>query len=222
MIDSEYRGKIKVSQVSETLSQTGEEIAFNPENILSESSKKKLSNKDVSAKLYIFAYMKSPAYYTKHGRTHVKLNTKCNWKKYFSLHEFACKCSVCNRNPNTIPKNMPPLELLEVLTELREYFGQPITINSGYRCPTHNNNIGGAEKSRHVIGDAVDIVVKNTTTESVYKHIISKYGDRPYGIAVNINASNKYAGFVHIDTRGVKARWAYNSAGKYLINGGNK
>ena len=76
LTDSEYRGKIKVSQVSESLSQTGEEIAFKPENILSESSKKKLSNKDVSAKLYIFAYMKSPAYYTKHGQTHVKCGIK--------------------------------------------------------------------------------------------------------------------------------------------------
>ena len=84
LTDSEYRGKIKVSQVSESLSQTGEEIAFKPENILSESSKKKLSNKDVSAKLYIFAYMKSPAYYTKHGQTHVKCGIKkdflCNTK----------------------------------------------------------------------------------------------------------------------------------------------
>ncbi len=65
-------------------------------------------------------------------------------------------------------------------------------------------------------------MVKNNTRESVYKHIISKYGDRPYGIAVSINANNKYAGFVHIDTRGVNARWAYNSAGKNLINGGNR
>ena len=222
LTNSEYRGKVKISTVSEQISQTGEEITFKPKDILSDSSKKKLENKDISAKLYIFAYMKSPAYNTKHGKTHAELSAKCNWKKYFSLHEFACACSICNRNPNTIPNGMPPLELLEILTELREHFGQPITINSGYRCPTHNKNIGGAEKSRHVVGDAVDIVIKNNITESVYNYIISKYGNRPYGIAVSINSNNKYAGFVHIDTRGVKARWAYNRAGNYLVNGGNK
>ena len=222
LTNSEYRGKVKISTVSEQISQTGEEITFKPKDILSDSSKKKLENKDISSKLYIFAYMKSPAYNTKHGKTHAELSAKCNWKKYFSLHEFACACSICNRNPNTIPNGMPPLELLEILTELREHFGQPITINSGYRCPTHNKNIGGAEKSRHVVGDAVDIVIKNNITESVYNYIISKYGNRPYGIAVSINSNNKYAGFVHIDTRGVKARWAYNRAGNYLVNGGNK
>ena len=222
LTNSEYRGKVKISTVSEQISQTGEEIKFKPKDILSDSSKKKLENKDISSKLYIFAYMKSPAYNTKHGKTHAELSAKCNWKKYFSLHEFACACSICNRNPNTIPNGMPPLELLEILTELREHFGQPITINSGYRCPTHNKNIGGAEKSRHVVGDAVDIVIKNNITESVYNYIISKYGNRPYGIAVSINSNNKYAGFVHIDTRGVKARWAYNRAGNYLVNGGNK
>ena len=93
LTNSEYRGKVKISTVSEQISQTGEEIKFKPKDILSDSSKKKLENKDISAKLYIFAYMKSPAYNTKHGKTHsvckVKSNVKIEEKlsEHFSLSE---------------------------------------------------------------------------------------------------------------------------------------
>ena len=76
LTDSEYRGRVIISKVSEPISQTGEEIAFKPEDILSDSSKKKLENKDAPAKLYIFAYIKSPALYNRYGITHALLGTK--------------------------------------------------------------------------------------------------------------------------------------------------
>ena len=72
LTDSEYRGRVIISKVSEPISPTGEEITFKPEDILSDSSKKKLENKDAPAKLYIFAYIKSPAYNTIYGQTHVR------------------------------------------------------------------------------------------------------------------------------------------------------
>lgn len=121
--------------------------------------------------------------------------------KYFKLSEFKCKCC------GSLPSGMPPKELIDVLTDIREHFG-PVVINSGYRCPKHNAAIGGAKSSRHTFGDAVDIVVKGIKTLDVYNYVIEKYGDRPYGIAKKIS-QNPYAGFVHIDTRGKKARWNY-------------
>ena len=45
-----------------------------------------------------------------------------------------------------------------VLEPLRKCFGQPIYVNSGYRCPKLNRAVGGAVKSYHLYGRAADIV----------------------------------------------------------------
>ena len=41
--------------------------------------------------------------------------------------------------------------------EIRDKFGSPIAITSGYRPPVVNRRIGGAKFSRHIAGDAIDI-----------------------------------------------------------------
>ncbi len=53
---------------------------------------------------------------------------------------------------------------LEMLVNL---IGTPVhAINSGYRNPDHNADIGGASNSRHMFGDAVDLVnITQTKTE---------------------------------------------------------
>lgn len=125
--------------------------------------------------------------------------------KYFTINEFKCKCGKCE-----LPNGMPPEELINILTEIREYYNKPLIIKSGYRCPEHNEKVGGAKKSRHIVGDAVDFIIKDTPTLEVYDYILSKYGDKPYGIAIKVNITNKFQGFIHLDIRGVKARWTYN------------
>jgi hypothetical protein len=42
---------------------------------------------------------------------------------------------------------------------LREWYGKPITVNSGYRCEALNKAIGGAKSSQHMLGEAADITV---------------------------------------------------------------
>ena len=43
------------------------------------------------------------------------------------------------------------------LDEIREGYGKPIIINSGYRCPELNRKVGGVSSSFHQLGLAVDI-----------------------------------------------------------------
>lgn len=45
----------------------------------------------------------------------------------------------------------------KVLDPLREAYGKPIRVNSGYRCPKLNKAIGGSATSQHVLGQAADI-----------------------------------------------------------------
>ncbi len=109
---------------------------------------------------------------------------------HFKQREFACKhCGEAKIDS----------ELLAVLELLRNYYNVPVTITSGYRCPTHNKNVGGAPKSKHVEGIAADIQVKGFTPDEVY-HFLDMTFPNSYGIGL-------YSGWVHIDVRSTKARW---------------
>ncbi|TLD84250.1 D-Ala-D-Ala carboxypeptidase family metallohydrolase [Helicobacter trogontum] len=130
---------------------------------------------------------------------------------YFQEKEFRCKC--CGK----LPKGMPPDELVDVLVEIREHFGKPLIINSPYRCPENNKRNNGASRSRHLVGDAVDFIIKDVPTKEVFKHVLQTYNDKSYGIALSINQYNEFGGFVHLDTRGYKARWSYNKDGEAYV-----
>ena len=45
----------------------------------------------------------------------------------------------------------------EVLDPARELLGMPITVNSGFRCPSLNRAVGGAKRSYHLYGRAADL-----------------------------------------------------------------
>ena len=49
--------------------------------------------------------------------------------------------------------------LVVLLQCIREHFGKPITITSGYRTAAHNAAVGGAKSSQHLLGRAADIQV---------------------------------------------------------------
>ncbi len=122
---------------------------------------------------------------------------------YFKEDEFKCKCGKCK-----LPVDCPPEELIDILCEIRSHYNAPITINSGYRCPEHNAKVGGAKNSRHTKGDAVDFVVKGVKTQEVYDYCEKLPYANTLGLAIKHNP-DPYKGFVHLDTRGFKARWVY-------------
>lgn len=47
----------------------------------------------------------------------------------------------------------------DVLDPLRDAWGGPISVNSGYRCPVLNKAVGGTPNSQHQRGEAADITV---------------------------------------------------------------
>lgn len=49
----------------------------------------------------------------------------------------------------------------DILDPLREMFGKPILVNSGYRVPELNLAVGGEANSMHKVGMAVDITAIN-------------------------------------------------------------
>ena len=57
--------------------------------------------------------------------------------------------------------------VIEKLQIIREEIGAPLFINSGYRNVTYNASVGGAEHSRHIYGDAVDMDSASATLEEL-------------------------------------------------------
>lgn len=73
--------------------------------------------------------------------------------------------------PKTVVAN---LQLLaeKVLQPLRDAFGSPITVTSGYRSPALNAAIGGSRTSQHMKGQAADIVAANGDNKGLFEAIL--------------------------------------------------
>lgn len=77
--------------------------------------------------------------------------------KYFTLDELTVTTTGLNNIPMQSEKENLVKLVDNILDPLRELYGKPIHINSGYRSPLVNKKVGGAATSQHVQGQAVDI-----------------------------------------------------------------
>ena len=74
--------------------------------------------------------------------------------KYFTIKEFeTSKTASDNKIENSIPKDK--IKNWEYLTEkvldpIREEYGKPIRVNSGYRCKQLNTRLKGSATSQHL------------------------------------------------------------------------
>lgn len=90
--------------------------------------------------------------------------------KYFTINELtksstASRLHINNTPSQEVKDNLNKL-IDNVLDPLRELYGKPIIVNSGYRCPKLNKAVGGARNSQHLIGQASDIRTVTNTKES--------------------------------------------------------
>lgn len=87
--------------------------------------------------------------------------------KYFTLKELtesktADKYGIKNE-PNAAEKAALVKLVDKILDPLRESYGRPIIITSGFRCDQLNKKVGGATSSQHRRGEAADIRSKKDT-----------------------------------------------------------
>ena len=84
--------------------------------------------------------------------------------KYFSIEELtqsatAKRLGIDNTPSDKIKKNLT-LFINTVLDPIRDDWGGPIIVSSGYRCPELNKAVGGANTSGHQYGYCADLQVK--------------------------------------------------------------
>jgi len=138
----------------------------------------------------------------------------------FRLKQFMCKdeyytdCVLGREDFVPVPIN-PKLfyKTLELLDELNkgDYNEDGFVIVNGHRHPAYNEQIGGAQLSRHIKGEAVDISIYDIDgdgyTDKKDKQIVLDILDKTVirdqgGIGLYPGTDN-----VHYDVRGTKARW---------------
>lgn len=73
--------------------------------------------------------------------------------KYFSPEEMRCRDGTPYPDVWAVRLGV----LFQALDTIREHYGYPLTVVSGYRTEEHNKSVSGADKSQHVLGRAVDL-----------------------------------------------------------------
>lgn len=91
--------------------------------------------------------------------------------KFFTIQELTKSTTAQQKGIKNIPSKEQEQNLIalieNILDPLREAYGGPIIVTSGYRCPALNKAVGGAKNSQHMTGQAVDIrTVKDTRAEN--------------------------------------------------------
>jgi putative chitinase len=87
------------------------------------------------------------------------------------------------------------LKIMQEVQKIRDDYGKPITITSGYRPEHINRAVNGVSGSRHISGEAVDICPSDPQADiNDFQNWLDQhwYGALGYGAA---------KGFVHIDCR---------------------
>ncbi len=126
--------------------------------------------------------------------------------KYFKLSEFDGKNEKGERIPGT-GGNMRASTLVKC-DLLREAYGKPLIVASGYRTPERNAQVGGVKNSSHLLGYAVDW--QNIFDDELIAFLDAAWaaGFRRFGI---MNTS------VHTDddpTKPMPAIWTYDNTPK--------
>lgn len=123
--------------------------------------------------------------------------------EHFAASEFACHHCGCGAD-----KIHP--RLIALLEELRKNIGgKPLHVNSGYRCPIHNANVGGASNSQHMHGTAADIATPAGMNFEQFAWYVKQLPFDGIGFYPPIEKGG--ASFIHVDVRdggiGSKTYW---------------
>lgn len=70
-----------------------------------------------------------------------------------------------DNTPNKEQKSKLKLLAETILQPIREKYGKPLIVTSGFRCEKLNKAIGGAKSSQHCKGEAADI---RSVSDSIY------------------------------------------------------
>jgi len=127
-----------------------------------------------------------------------------NLSDNFTLEELTssntAKAKGINNTPGAIEKQNLKLLAQTVLQPIRDKYGKPISVTSGYRCPKLNAAVGGSKTSQHLKGQAADIKCTATSKAELFnliKSMINK-GELTVGQLIWEYGTKKEPNWIHV------------------------
>lgn len=110
--------------------------------------------------------------------------------KYFTIKELTKSASAIRLGFDNKPNKQQERNLINlvdnILDPLREKYGKPIIVTSGFRSEKLNRAIGGAKTSQHLTGEAADIrTVEDTPEENKKLFDLAQELDLPFDQLIN-------------------------------------
>lgn len=121
--------------------------------------------------------------------------------KNFSANEFDCHDGT--PVPPELLSNLTRL-IFALLQPIRDAWGAPLIVVSGYRTPEYNAKVGGAGASTHLKAEGADI-------RPIYLRDVTRLYDRIHTLHLEntltaLGGLGRYPNWVHVDTRKVGGR----------------
>ncbi len=105
-----------------------------------------------------------------------------------------------------MPPNQATLDAMIRIARLaqqaRDRIGRPFHVTSWYRPPEVNRRVGGASRSRHIVGDAIDFYCDGLTGNQLYWALDPWW---PGGLG----RYRQFPRLCHLDSRGFRSRWRH-------------
>ncbi|NEP02716.1 MAG: peptidase M15A [Symploca sp. SIO2E9] len=110
------------------------------------------------------------------------------------------------RGGTRMPPNQDTVDAIVRIAKLaqraRDRIGRPFIITSWYRPPHINRAVGGASRSRHIVGDAIDFLCEGISGNQLYWSLDPWW---PGGLG----RYRKFPNLCHLDARNHRARWQH-------------
>ena len=102
--------------------------------------------------------------------------------KYFTIHELTRSNEAIRRGIDNTPPPDIKIKLVQLMDKcldpIREAWGEPIIVNSGFRCPALNTAVSGVSTSQHKKGEAADITAGSVEkNKELFKLIADLVGE---------------------------------------------
>ena len=117
--------------------------------------------------------------------------------KVFTLEELTRSDTAARRGIRNVPDAEAADNLRNlcerVLQPLRDAYGKPVRVGSGYRSPELNRAVGGVAASQHVKGEAADIAIDGVSARDLFNRIVA--------LGIEFDQLILYANFVHVSRK---------------------
>ena len=94
--------------------------------------------------------------------------------KELTVSDTAVRLGLDNTPNETVTANLKTL-CETILQPVREHYGKPIKVNSGYRAPDVNAAVGGSKTSDHCKGQAADIEIVGIPNADLAAYIAENF-----------------------------------------------